>query len=214
MRNGVVSEATKVQRAFVAMALSVIHLRMFVSMRTMFMMLLLVTSLTSTVFGQTELGGTSDSPSSTWSLLSVQRTWVPQRDGFPNWGFGAQGFTSIDRDRTYYVGFGIIGSGVAERDVVSIVFGPGAFLLGDRTLGLFAYLQGGLTLSSQSGMTGFDLFGDVSMQFGAGAVSGLGVFVSITDAIRAQVAVVANAYTVEGGVTPVGLQLGISSGGK
>jgi hypothetical protein len=196
------------------MALSVIHLRMFVVMRTAIIVTVLLAIICTAAHGQTELGGSNDTPSSTWSLVSVQRTWLPQRNGFPNWGFGAQGFTSIDRDRTFYMGFGIIGSGVGERDVVALVFGPGAFLLGDRTLGLFAYLQGGLLISSQSGMTGFNLFGDVSMQFGAGAVSGIGVCTTITNSVRAQIAVVANAYTVEGGVTPYGLQIGISSGGK
>jgi len=179
-------------------------------------LLLLIIAVGTTAFAtaQTEIGSSDDTPSSTWSLLSLQRTWIPQRNGFPNWGFGAQGFTSIDKDRRYYIGFGILGSGIERRDAVALVFGPGVFILGDRNLGMFALLQGGLVISSRSGATGFNLFGDASMEFGAGAVSALGGCVQISSSLRLQAALVANVYSVDGGVTPYGLQIGITSGGR
>lgn len=183
-------------------------------MRSTIIAVALVLWLHTTAHSQTELGSSRSTSSSSWSLLSLQRTWLPQQNDFPNWGFGVQAFSSISNTNRHYLGFGILGAGVAERNVVAIVFGPGTFVLGDGSLGVFAFLQGGVVVSSQSGATLFNLFGDVSMQFGLGATSGLGACVAITDLFRLQVAVVANAYTVDGGSTPYGIQFGLSTGGK
>jgi hypothetical protein len=167
----------------------------------------------SVLHAQEEIGST-DSPSSSWSLISLQRTWLPQANDFPNWGVAAQGFTSIDAQRRWFMGLGLIASGVERRDCISLMAGPAWFFAGDRTLGGFVFVQGGIVISARSGATGFNPFSDQTTVFGLGAASGLGGVVEITRWIRAQIAIVGNAYNVDGGRTPYGIQIGISSGGR
>ncbi|MBU3742469.1 MAG: hypothetical protein FGM24_09330 [Candidatus Kapabacteria bacterium] len=160
---------------------------------------------------QTELGDERGS-SRTWSLLSLQRTWTPQLNDAPNWGFGFSGFNAT-KTKDLYLGLTLLASGVGRRDVLALTFGPGYWLAGDRRAGLFTWLQGGVAMSSRSGATGFNPFSDNTLEWGFGLTSGVGGTVRITDWLQLQAAIVANAYSTDGGRTPYGFQVGFSGGG-
>ena len=174
--------------------------------------LLILLLLTCAAHAQTELG---DEPgtSATWSLLSLQRTWTPQLNDAPNWGFGFSGFSSLASGERLYIGVTLLASGVGRRDVLAVTFGPGYWLVGDRRAGLFTWLQGGAAMSARSGATGFNPFSDNTLEWGFGANAGLGGTVRITDWLQLQAAIVANAYSTDGGRTPYGFQVGFSGGG-
>lgn len=167
---------------------------------------------TSVATAQTELGADVRSTQQ-WSLLSVQRTWTPQLNDAPNWGFGFSGFTSTSSANKLYLGLTLVASGVGRRDVLALTFGPGYWIVGDRTLGAFAWLQGGVAMSSRSGATGFNPFSDNTLAWGFGATSGIGGTVRLASWLQLQVAAVANAYSTDGGRTPYGIQFGLSGGG-
>ncbi len=165
-----------------------------------------------TMSAQTELGSDSG-PSSSWALLSIQRTWTPPGNT-PNFGFGFQGFSALDEDRRWWMGLGLMGSGIGRRDLLAIVGGPSWFFIGDGRLGGFAFTQVGLAMTSNSGLTGFNFFTDQTLVFGAASMNGVGMTMELFTNLRLQLAVVANIYTVDGGKTPFGLQFGLSSGGR
>lgn len=162
---------------------------------------------------QTELGG-PESPGTSWALLSLQRTWTPQRNDYPNWGIGAMGFTSISENNRLYMGIGLLGTGVERRDAIALLAGPGYFIAGDGKLGLFTYLQAGIVMSAQNGITGFNPFGDETLRWGLAAASALGGCIEVAPQIRIQAALVANVYNMEGGRSPYGVQIGLSTGGR
>ena len=161
---------------------------------------------------QTELGSEPGS-SQQWSLLSIQRTWTPQVNDAPNWGFGFSGFSSINDSKRLYAGLTLLTSGVGERDVLALTFGPGYWLVGDRSLGAFAWLQGGVAMSSRSGATGFNPFSDNTLEWGFGLTSGIGGTIRLASWLQLQVGVVANGFTTDGGRSPYGIQFGLSGGG-
>lgn len=107
-----------------------------------------------------------------------------------------------------------MGTDLQRRDLLNIVVGPGYYILGTGRLGMFAFLQMGLSMSSASGITNFDFFSDRSLAFGMATMSGVGCSVEVFNFLRLQTAVVGNWYTLEGGQTPFGIQIGISSGGR
>jgi hypothetical protein len=166
----------------------------------------------SAMIAQTEMGD-EESSSQQWTMLAIQRTWTPQVNGHPNWGFGFSGFSSIDEDRRLYLGLSLLASGVERRDVVSLSFGPGYWIVGDRKLGAFAWAQAGVAMSARSGATGFNPFSDATLEWGFAGTSGVGGTVRIASWLQLQVAVVANAYSTDGGRTPFGIQFGLSGGG-
>lgn len=161
---------------------------------------------------QTELGSEPGS-SQQWSLLSIQRTWTPQVNDAPNWGFGFSGFSSINDSKRLYAGLTLLTSGVGERDVLALTFGPGYWLVGDRTVGAFAWLQGGVATSSRTGATGFNPFSDNTLEWGFGVTSGIGGTIRLASWLQLQVGVVANGFTTDGGRSPYGIQFGLSGGG-
>lgn len=161
---------------------------------------------------QTELVDDGSS-SHQWTMLAIQRTWTPQVNDHPNWGFGFSGFSSLDEDRRVYIGLTLLASGVERRDVVSLTVGPGYWIAGDRTLGAFAWLQAGVAMSSRTGATGFNPFADATLEWGFAGTSGVGGTARIVSWLQLQVAVVANAYSTDDGRTPFGIQFGLSGGG-
>jgi hypothetical protein len=102
---------------------------------------------------------------------------------------------------------------VGERDVLALTFGPGYWLVGDRTVGAFAWLQGGVAMSSRSGATGFNPFSDNTLEWGFGVTSGIGGTIRLASWLQLQVGVVANGFTTDGGRSPYGIQFGLSGGG-
>jgi hypothetical protein len=174
--------------------------------------LLLATSLSA----QEEMSGGSDTgPSKTWGMISVLRTWTPQENNFPNWGLNFQGFRGLgeSEESRWWLGIGFMAAGVERRDVIALTFGPGVFILGRPSLGMFAFLQGGLGASSKSGVAGFNPFSDPTMQWGGALMSGVGVSAEIIWHMRLQTAIVMNAFTMDGGRSPFGIQFGLSTGG-
>lgn len=181
------------------------------------MRLLLVVILTSILVlplaAQEEADGNS-SPSTSWLMLSYQRTWSPQHNNGPNSGFGFQAFQSLDDDRRWWLGGAIMGADLQRRDLLNIIAGPGVYIMGTGRLGMFAFLQMGLSMSSASGLTNFDFFSDRTLSFGMATMSGVGASAEVFNFLRLQAALVGNWYTLEGGQTPFGIQIGISSGGR
>lgn len=179
-------------------------------------LLLAALLLTSTVYAQEEMSGGADTgPSKTWGMISVQRTWTPQENNFPNWGLSFQGFRGIgeSEESRWWLGIGFMAAGVERRDVIALTFGPGVFIVGRPSLGMFAFLQGGLGASSRSGVSGFNPFSDPTMQWGGALMSGVGVSAEIIWHMRLQTAIVMNAFTMDGGRSPFGIQFGLSTGG-
>lgn len=166
-----------------------------------------------TVLAQEELG-VDTSPSSSWAMFSYQRTWLPQANDAPNAGIAIQAYSSLDDDKRWWAGANIAFVGVDRRDAVSIAAGPAWFFLGDGKLGAFTFAQLGLVMTSASGLTSFDFFSDRSLQFGLSTGAGLGATVQISRLFRLQTSIIANWYTVDGGNTPYGIQIGLSSGGR
>lgn len=146
-------------------------------------------------------------------MFSVQRTWIPQENNFPNWGLSFQGFQGVGESKRWWLGIGFLAGGVERRDVIALTFGPGFFIVGQPSLGVFSFVQGGIAASSKSGATGFNPFSDATMQWGVGMTSGLGISAEVIWHMRLQTAVVFNAFTMDGGRTPFGLQFGLSTGG-
>lgn len=155
----------------------------------------------------------SSGQSKSWSMLSVHRTFVPQERDFPNTGFGVQAFTAVGSQKRYWLGFFFRGTGVSQRDVLSIGFGPAMFIVGDGSLGLFSYLQSGIGIGSSRGITGFDLFNDPTFTVGFSTITGIGGSIELSKWLRLHLAMVGSWHTMERGVTPYGLQLGVTFGG-
>lgn len=174
---------------------------------------IVVVCMASTCLAQSEMGGTS-TPSTSWLMLSYQRTWSPQHNNGPNSGFGFQAFQSIDDDRRWWLGGAIMGADLQRRDLLNILVGPGVYIVGTGRLGMFAFLQMGLSMSSASGLTSFDFFSDRTLSFGMATMSGVGASAEVFKFLRVQTAIVGNWYTLEGGQTPFGIQVGISTGGR
>ena len=83
---------------------------------------------------QDELDGTSG-PSSSFTTLSIMRTWTPQERDFPNGGFNLMSSFATDDDRRWWFGMGFRAMGVWERDVLAITLGPTWWFAGDQRLG-------------------------------------------------------------------------------
>lgn len=165
------------------------------------------------VQSQEELG-VDTAPSSSWAMFSYQRTWLPQANDAPNAGIAIQAYSSLDDDKRWWAGANIAFVGLNRRDAVSIAAGPAWFFLGDGKLGVFSFAQVGLVMTSASGLTSFDFFSDRSLQFGLSSGAGLGATVQISRLFRLQTSFIANWYTLDGGNTPFGIQVGLSSGGR
>lgn len=153
-------------------------------------------------------------PASSWTMLSVHRTWSPQKRDVQNSGFGIQSFFDVDRSRRTWFGFAFRGTGVNDRQMISIMAGPAYYLLGDSRLGAFAYLQTGIGFSSSRGSGGFDFFSDPTMTIGLSTIAGVGGNIEINRWLRLHAAVVSSWFTNEQGQTPYGVQVGITFGGR
>ncbi len=177
------------------------------------LLLLLPLLLALPARAQEELGDMSG-PSRSWSMISIHRVWVPQANDRPNGGFGINGFFGIDADRRTWVGFSVLGTGVVERDALLINAGLGWWFLGDASLGAYTYAMTGLSTTSANALTGFNFFSDPTTTYGLGSQLGVGGAVEVFTNIKLHL----NAYglwlTNDGGVTPYGLQFGLTFGGR
>ncbi len=162
---------------------------------------------------QEELGRVSEQ-SSGWTMIGFDRTWVPQERGFPNGGFGFTTFTSLNQPRSVWLGLGFRATGVHKRDALALTFGPGFQLLGTSRLGMFAYVQAGMSISSNNALTGFDFFTDTSTSFGLTSIGAVGGSVEIFSNVKFYTAVIGTYFSNERGYTPFGLQAGMTIGGK
>ena len=63
---------------------------------------------------QDELDGTGG-PSSSFTTLSIMRTWTPQERDFPNGGFNLMSSFATDDDRRWWVAVGFRATCVWER---------------------------------------------------------------------------------------------------
>jgi len=147
-------------------------------------------------------------------MLSVQRTWAPQSRDVPNGGFAIQSFFDVDRPRRLWMGLAIRGVGVDDRQMLSLMLGPGYYLAGDAHLGAFAYLQAGIGFGSDRGAAGFNFFSDPTMTIGLSTIVGLGGNIEINRWLRLHAALVGSWFTNERGQTPYGFQAGITFGGR
>ncbi|RPI69264.1 MAG: hypothetical protein EHM43_02320 [Ignavibacteriae bacterium] len=178
---------------------------------------LVVTLLLALAFSplsaQEEMGDIS-TPSRSWTMLSVHRVWTPQANDMPNGGFGVNAFFSVDADRRAWAGFSIVGTGLVKRDALAINAGMGWWFLGDSSLGAFAYGMTGLGITSANGLTGFDFFSDPTSTYGLASQAGLGGAVEIFTNLKIHLNAYGLWFTNDGGVTPYGLQLGLTFGGR
>jgi len=178
-----------------------------------FLALIIALCCTLPSMAQTELGGTS-APSKAWTMLSIHRVWTPQYNGFPNGGFGVNGFFSLDSDRRAWLGFSILGTGIDKRDALAVTMGMGWWMLGDSKLGAFSFLMSGLGISSANGLTGFGFFSDPTTAYGLATQAGLGGSVEVFTNIKIHLNAFGMWFTTDNGATPLGAQLGLPLGGR
>lgn len=161
-----------------------------------------------------EEAGMNSQPSVSWTMLSVHRVWTPQYNGYPNGGFGVQTFFGMGHNRNPWFGFSIIGTGLERRDALAINFGFGTWFLGDSRLGAYGFAMSGLGMSSSSGLTGFNFFSDRTLVYGLASQAGVGGAAEVFTNIKVHLTLYGLWFTTDGGPTPVGLQLGMTFGGK
>jgi hypothetical protein len=165
-----------------------------------------------TARGQEEVeSGSSNEPG--WSMFGLRRTWVPQQNNVGNWGISFQFLQPLRTPSWMYLGGTATFTGIGDRDAIMIMAGPGAFVVGDARLGLFTFVHTGLVLSAADGRTGFSPF-DPTTTYTWGSDAAIGGSAELFGFIRLHLAAVASWYTVDGGRSPFGLQLGITSGGN
>lgn len=166
---------------------------------------------TGQAFAQSEIGTRSHDASS-WSMLSVQKTWTNDTRKPVNWSMVVSAMQSVSQNHRLYAGFTFFAGGLARRDVIVIGFGPGYWVLGSSDLGVFTKIHAGLSMSSASGILGFDFFSDPTLKFGLGVMSAAGVNVRVYQNFAVHVAITHNLYTNEP-YDPLGIRFGLSVGG-
>ena len=162
---------------------------------------------------QDELDGTSG-PSSSFTTLSIMRTWTPQERDFPNGGFNVKSSFATDDDRRWWFGMGFRAMGVWERDVLAITLGPTWWFAGDQRLGAFAFVQAGLGMGSTRGITGFDVFSDQTLTFGLASAAGIAGTWQVARWVNLHGMIIGSHYSNEGGRTPYGVLVGLTFGGR
>jgi hypothetical protein len=167
----------------------------------------------ASITAQTELGRMS-APSKSWTMLSLHRVWTPQYNGFPNGGFGVNAFFSVDDGRRSWLGLSIMGTGLDKRTAMGLMIGAGWWIIGDSRLGAFGYAMSGLGISSATGLTGFNFFSDPTTFYGLASHTGLGGSVEIFTNFKIHLNGYAMWFTTDGGPTPLGLQVGLTLGGR
>ncbi len=162
---------------------------------------------------QDELDGTGG-PSSSFTTISIMRTWTPQERDFPNGGFNLMSSFATDDDRRWWVGVGFRAMGVWERDVLAITLGPTWWFAGDQRLGAFAFVQTGLGMGSTRGINGFDVFSDPTLTFGLASVAGIAGTWQVGRWVNLHGMIIGSHYSNEGGRTPYGVLVGLTFGGR
>lgn len=166
-----------------------------------------------TTHAQTEMG---DGPETTkrWSMLSFQYTQIPQFGGHSNTGFGFNFFFNPDDTRRFWPGVTMTITGVGRRNAVMIGGGGGAWIVGTGRLGVFSYAATGMSMSSTNGLTGFGFFTDPSLSFGWASQFGIGGCIELLHNVRIHLTGTALHFSNEQGATPLGVQIGITMGGR
>jgi len=162
---------------------------------------------------QEETGGQS-TPTHSWSMLSVHRVWTEKYNGMPNGGIGITSLFSLDQNRQWWLGFSIVGTGLDKRDALAIDMVGGTWIVGDSRLGAFMFAGTGLGMSSGSGLTGFDFFTDQTLVYGLASQAGVGGVYELFTNIKLHLNAFGMWFTTDGGPLPIGLQAGLTFGGK
>ncbi|MEN9796164.1 MAG: hypothetical protein RLZZ150_1141 [Bacteroidota bacterium] len=162
---------------------------------------------------QDELDGTGGQTTS-FTTISIMRTWTPQERDFPNGGFNLMSSFATDDDRRWWFGLGFRAMGVWERDVLALTLGPTWWFAGDQKLGAFAFAQAGLGMGSTRGITGFDVFSDPTLTFGLASVIGVAGTWQVGRWVNLHGMIIGSHYSNEGGRTPYGVLVGLTFGGR
>ena len=147
-------------------------------------------------------------------MLSVHRVWTEKYNGFPNGGVGINSLFSLDNNRNNWLGFSIVGTGLEKRDALAIDMMFGTWFVGDSRLGGFVLVGTGLGMSSGSGLTGFDFFTDQTLVYGLASQLSVGSSIEVFTNIKLHLAAYGMWFTTDGGPVPIGLQVGLTFGGK
>jgi hypothetical protein len=187
--------------------------RMMLILRCILCLATVVVLFAPAIQAQDELDGTGG-PSSSFTTLSIMRTWTPQERDFPNGGFNLMSSFATDDDRRWWFGMGFRAMGVWERDVLAITLGPTWWFAGDQRLGAFAFVQAGLGMGSTRGITGFDVFSDQTLTFGLASVAGIAGTWQVARWVNLHGMIIGSHYSNEGGRTPYGVLVGLTFGGR
>lgn len=174
---------------------------------------LAIACASSAVSGQEESGRASQ-PSASWTMLSVHRVWTPQFNGYPNGGFGIQTFVGLGSSRNPWLGFSVLGTGLEKRDALAINFGIGTWFIGDARLGAFCFAMSGLGVTSGSGLARFNFLSDPTTRYGLASQGGVGGAIEVFSNMKIHLSMFGMWFTTDRGPTPIGLQGGLTFGGK
>jgi hypothetical protein len=149
----------------------------------------------------------------TWAMIGVSRTWLPV-GGAANSGLASHFAVPIGSSVSHWFGVSILGNGIQGRDILSCTIGPSTFLLGNGAAGIFAIAQVGVSISSGNALSGFTFFNDPTTVVGGAAFTGIGGTLEVLGSVAVHTMVFGSWFSTDGSQTPVGVQLGISFGGK
>lgn len=169
--------------------------------------------LSSVAVAQDELDG-RDGPATSFTTISIMRTWTPQERDFPNGGFNLMSSFATDDERRLWFGLGFRATGVWKRDVLALTLGPTWWFAGDQRLGAFAFVQTGLGMGSSRGIAGFDVFSDPTLSFGLASIAGIAGTWQVLKWVNLHGMIVGSHYSNERARTPFGVMVGLTFGGR
>lgn len=135
-------------------------------------------------------------------------------NGYPNGGFGMQVFIALGNTRNPWLGFSLLGTGLEKRDALAINTGIGTWFLGDSRLGAFCFAMTGLGVTSSSGLARFNFLSDPTTRYGLASQAGVGGAIEVFSNVKIHLTAFGMWFTNDGGLTPIGLQAGLTFGGK
>ena len=174
---------------------------------------LVLASATTCAYSQTEMGGDFEKASKSWVMINLHSVWTPQFNNAPNLGFGFNAFSELGTSNVW-LGGAFFGTGIRDRQALAINMGLGTWIIGTSKLGAFGYLSTGLGVSADRTAVGFNFFNDVSTTWGLASQAGLGGSVELFSNIKVHLAGYGMWFTDNKGATPLGVQLGLTLGGR
>lgn len=172
---------------------------------------LLSGGLQATAQTEADAGFNGDGASGS-SVIGVHRAWLSTESNRPNTGLFIES-TGSTKNTSLATGAIILATGVGDRGIFAVLGGARYYLLGTDRFGLFASAHAGITIGSRTGLAGFNILNDPTLTVGLTTMARLGGTIPITRDISAMLAVVHTLFTNEAGVTPVGIQVGLTMGG-